>query len=327
MPVNWSRFVDVIQSHQRFLVTSHIRPDADALGSELGMAGILEALGKQVRIVNGHATPPNLATLDPEGRIQALETAVPANPAEDVELIMILDTSAWAQLGPMSDVIRGSVAKRVVLDHHVGEDDLGAQFFKDTQAEAAGTLVYQAAVRLGVPLTPQIARALFAAIATDTGWFRFSSTRSSTYRVAADLVDAGVRPDRLFSELYEQDTLSRVRLRGLILSRAVAERDGRLVHTYVLRDDFDTTGALPSDTEDVINQTLTIAGTELAVILVEQVGGGFKLSFRSRCEVDCSDLARQFGGGGHKAAAGAFLDAPFDRAQPAVLDAVRQALQ
>jgi len=264
MPVNWSRFVDVIQSHQRFLVTSHIRPDADALGSELGMAGILEALGKQVRIVNGHATPPNLATLDPEGRIQALETAVPANPAEDVELIMILDTSAWAQLGPMSDVIRGSVAKRVVLDHHVGEDDLGAQFFKDTQAEAAGTLVYQAAVRLGVPLTPQIARALFAAIATDTGWFRFSSTRSSTYRVAADLVDAGVRPDRLFSELYEQDTLSRVRLRGLILSRAVAERDGRLVHTYVLRDDFDTTGALPSDTEDVINQTLTIAGTELA---------------------------------------------------------------
>ncbi len=327
MPVNWSRFVDVIQSHQRFLVTSHIRPDADALGSELGMAGILEALGKQVRIVNGHATPPNLATLDPEGRIQALETAVPANPAEDVELIMILDTSAWAQLGPMSDVIRGSVAKRVVLDHHVGEDDLGAQFFKDTQAEAAGTLVYQAAVRLGVALTPQIARALFAAIATDTGWFRFSSTRSSTYRVAADLVDAGVRPDRLFSELYEQDTLSRVRLRGLILSRAVAERDGRLVHTYVLRDDFDTTGALPSDTEDVINQTLTIAGTELAVILVEQVGGGFKLSFRSRCEVDCSDLARQFGGGGHKAAAGAFLDAPFDRAQPAVLDAVRQALQ
>lgn len=327
MPVEWSRFVEIIQRHQRFLITSHIRPDADALGSELGMAGILDALGKQVRIVNGHATPPNLATLDPEGRIQALETAEPANPAEDREVILILDTSAWAQLGPMSEVIRASDALRVVLDHHVGEDELGAEFFKDTQAEAAGTLVYQAAIQLGVALTPAIARALFAAIATDTGWFRFSSTRSSTYRMAAEFVDAGVRPDRLFCELYEQDTLGRVRLRGRILSRVVAERDGRFVHTYVLLEDFDATGALPSDTEDVINQTLTIAGTEVAVILVEQAGGGFKLSFRSRSEVDCSHLARQFGGGGHKAAAGAFFDGPFDRAQAAVLDAVRAAMR
>jgi bifunctional oligoribonuclease and PAP phosphatase NrnA len=203
MAVLWSRFVEVIRSHQSFLLTSHIRPDCDALGSELAMAGVLDALGKQVSIVNGDATPPNLAFLDPQRRIQTLGQDVHPAQLRDVEAIMILDTSAWAQLGPMADVVRASGAKRIVLDHHVSEDDLGAEAFKDTQAEAAGCLVLQAARQLDVTVTPEIARALFAAIATDTGWFRFSSTRSSTYRAAADLLDAGVRPDEVFTRLYE----------------------------------------------------------------------------------------------------------------------------
>ncbi len=147
---------------------------------------------------------------------------------------------------------------------------------------------------------------MFAAIATDTGWFRFSSTRPATYRAAAELMEAGVRPDELFARLYERDTIGRVRLRGLILSRVQAERDGRLVHTCVLKDDFALTGALPSDTEDVVNMTLAIEGTQVAVIIVQQPQGGCKVSFRSRCHVDCSRIAEQFGGGGHKAAAGAF---------------------
>ena len=327
MTVQWSRFVELIRNHQRFVLTSHIRPDCDALGSELAMAGVLDAMGKHVRIVNGHATPPNLAFLDPQGRIQTLGQDVQPAQLADAEVIVVLDTSAWAQLGPMADVIRDSSALRIVLDHHVSEDDLEAEAFKDTQAEAAGQLVLQAARELSVALTPPIAAALFAAIATDTGWFRFSSTRSSTYRAAADLVDAGARPDALFKQLYEQETISRLRLRGVILSRVADELDGRLVHTYVLREDFTRTGALPSDTEDAINLTLAIAGTEVAVIMVEQAGGGFKLSFRSRCAVDCSRLAERFGGGGHKAAAGAFLGGTFQEVQPKVLDVVRAAMR
>jgi phosphoesterase RecJ-like protein len=140
-------------------------------------------------------------------------------------------------------------------------------------------------------------------------------------------VDAGACPHKIYADLYEQDSLGRVRLRGVILSRVQSELDGRLVYTHVLKDDFDRCGALPSDTEDVINMTLAIAGTEFAVIVVEQVSGGCKISFRSRCHVDCSRIAEQFGGGGHKAAAGAFIDAPVAAAQAQVLDAVRTAMQ
>ncbi|MCL4206800.1 MAG: DHH family phosphoesterase [Pirellulaceae bacterium] len=327
MAILWPRFVQIIGDHQRFLLTSHIRPDCDALGSELGMAGLLDALEKDVLIVNGHPTPPNLAFIDPQRRIRTLGVDIQPEDLSDVEVILILDTSAWAQLGSMGDVIRGSAAKKIILDHHVSEDELGAEAFKDTQAEATGRLVLQAASQLGVTLTSEIADALFAALATDTGWFRFSSTTASTYRAAAELLDAGARPDTIFNQLYEQDTLGRVRLRGVILARVESELDGRLAHTHVLKTDFDRTGALPSDTEDVINMTLAIAGTEFAVIFVEQKSGGFKLSFRSRCDVDCSQIAERFGGGGHKAAAGAFVPGTLDEIQPKVLDVIRAALQ
>ena len=326
MSVDWKRFAEIINGNQKFLLTSHIRPDCDALGSELGMAGVLDALGKTVTIVNGQRTPPNLAFIDPDNRIKVLGEDVQIADLEDIEVLMVLDTSAWAQLGPMGDVIRATKAKKIVVDHHVSEDDLGTEPFKNTSAEATGRLVVEAAETLGVALTPEIATPVFAAIATDTGWYRFNSTTSTTYKVAAKLVDAGANPTEIYSSLYEQDSLGRVCLRGVILARIESELDGRLAHTYVLKEDFEKTGALPSDTEDVINMALGIVGTEVAVIMVEQVGGGFKLSFRSRCDVECSAVAETFGGGGHKAAAGAFLEGTLAEVQPKVLDVVRAAM-
>ena len=327
MNIDWPRFVELVRRHRSFLLTSHIRPDCDALGSELGMAAVLEALGKEVLIVNGQPTPPNLAFIDPPRRILALGRDIAADALPHADVLMILDTSAWAQLGPMADVVRGSPAQKIVLDHHVSEDDLQALSFKDPQVEATGRLVLEASRQLGVTMTPEIAAPLFAAIATDTGWFRFSSARAAAYRAGADLIDAGVRPDALFAQLYEQDTIGRVRLRGLILSRVQAECGGRLVHTQVLKADFARAGALPSDTEDVINMTLAIAGAQVAVIVVEQPEGGCKVSLRSRCDVDCSRIAEQFGGGGHKAAAGAFLHEPPERATAQVLAAVSLAMR
>jgi phosphoesterase RecJ-like protein len=290
------------------------------------MADLLEALGKDVLIVNGMRTPPNLAFIDPRHRIRTLGEDIDASQLQAVEVLMILDTSAFVQLGDMAEVVRTTSAKKVLMDHHVNEDALGAELFKDTAAEATGRLVLDAAEQLGVPLTAATAKVLYAAIATDTGWFRFGSTTAVTYRAAARLVEAGARPQEIFRELYEQDTLGRVRLRGVVLERFESERDGRLVHTYVRQDDFARTGALPSDTEDAINMGLAIAGTQMAVILVEQAKGGFKVSFRSRCHVNCSAVAEQFGGGGHKAAAGAFVPGTLEEAQTKVLDAVRAAL-
>jgi phosphoesterase RecJ-like protein len=323
MSIPWNRFVEIVKSNRRFLLTSHIRPDCDALGSELGLALVLEALGKEAVIVNGQATPPKLAFIDPELRIKTLGDDLSPESLTDFDVMIVLDTSAWVQLGPMANVLRATAGRKLVIDHHVSEDDLGAESFKDPTAEATGRLVLDVAEALGVTITAEMATPLFAAIATDTGWFRFSSTTSRTYRAAAALVDAGAVPADIFRDLYEQDTLGRIRLRGVILSRIVAELDGRLAHTYVRNEDFVNTGALPSDTEDAINIALGIAGTQFAVIFVEQPTGGFKISFRSRCDLDCSKIAEQFSGGGHRAAAGAFVPGSFEEVQPLVLGAVR----
>lgn len=327
MSINWPRFVEIIRSNQSFLLVSHIRPDCDALGSELGMAGVLEALGKRVTICNGHAVPPNLAFIDPTKKIKMLGKDVQPDELKNVDVILVLDTSAWAQLGPMSDVIRASTAKKIVLDHHMSADDLGAEEFKDVTAEATGRLVVDAARELGVPLTPATAMPLFAALATDTGWFRFNSTSPTTMRCAAELLEAGAQPAAIYNVLYEQMTAARLKLMGRVLSTIELDLGGRLVVSRVLKEDFAASGALPSDTEDVVNMTLQIGGTEMAVIFVEQQNGGFKISFRSRCAVDCSKLAETWGGGGHKAAAGAFLVGAYDVVKPQVLDVVKAALR
>jgi phosphoesterase RecJ-like protein len=327
MSIDWSRFVELVHAHRRFILTSHIRPDCDALGSELGMAQVLAAVGKEVRIVNAHPTPANLAFIDPDKRIQVLGRDVTLPELMNYDCLMVLDTSAWAQLGEMGDVVRAIAAKKVILDHHVSSDDLGAEVFRNVQAEATGRLVQEAARELGVRLTPEIAMPLFAAITTDTGWLRFASTTGDTFRFAGALVDAGARPDRIYNAIYEQDTLARVQLRGRILARTQSDLNGRLVFTSVTREDFEATGAAAADTEDVVNMTLVIAGTEVAVILVEQPDTRVKVSFRSRAGLDCSRLAETFGGGGHKAAAGATVSGPLAEAETRVLDAVRAAMR
>ncbi len=325
MGVNWPRFIDVVRSHERFLLTTHVRPDCDALGSCLGMAGVLEKLGKSVRIVNGQATPPNLKFIDPDNRIEAVGVNVQPNEllAANFEVMMVLDTSAWAQLGPMAEVVRGTRAKKIILDHHQSSDDLQAEEFRDTTAEATGRLVVEAAEKLTVTITPELRGPCFA-LATDTGWFRFSSTTGDTFRFGARLVDAGAKPSDLYHDLYENNTLARTKLIGRILSSVESELNGKIVYTAAMLDDFRATGALPSDTEDVINMTLAIGTAKVAMIMVEQQSGGFKVSFRSRSAVDCSKLAEQFGGGGHKAAAGAFIKELFEPAREKLLTAIRR---
>ena len=131
MQVDWKRFKEVIQDANNIILTSHIRPDCDALGSCLGMAGLLESLGKKVRIVCGQTVPDNLAFIDPTKRIMCIGKDIGADDLADADLHMILDTSAWKQLGDMADVIRNSTYKKIIFDHHQGEDDIDAELFKN----------------------------------------------------------------------------------------------------------------------------------------------------------------------------------------------------
>ena len=325
MRLDWASLLELLRRSDRVVLTSHVRPDCDALGSELGMAGILEALGKDVRIVNAQATPANLKWIDPRGKIESLAEKVRPADLADRDLFIVLDTSAWAQLGAMGDVAKSMREKVLVIDHHVSEDDLSDRWFKDTSAEATARIVYEIGLRLKVPLTEAIAMPLYAGLSTDTGGFRFPSTSGESFRVAARLVDAGASPTMIYRELFEQDSLARLNLVGRTLAGATTFHDGKVILSTVRQSDIKQVNALPSDTEDLVNLTLAVKGTEVAVILIEQPDGRIKVSFRSRGPVDCNLLAARFGGGGHKAAAGTIVDGPFDTARERIMAAVDEA--
>ncbi len=322
MRLDWAAFLNLVHQSERFVLTSHVRPDCDALGSELGLAGILEAVGKDVRVVNAQETPVNLRWIDPENRLESLAQGVKPADLDDRDLLVVLDTSARAQLGAMGDVLKRNRDRVVVVDHHVSEDNLADRWFKDTTAEATARIVYEIGLRLRVPLTERIATPLYAGLSTDTGGFRFPSASGETFRVAARLVDAGASPSFIYRELFEQDTLARLHLVGRTLAGARTFNDGSCILSTVRQADIKEIGALPADTEDLINLTLAVKGTQLAAILIEQPDGRVKLSFRSRGAADCSALAGHFGGGGHKAAAGAIVSGDFDAVEQQVTEAV-----
>ena len=326
MTIDWQPLKEIISRHDSFLLTSHRRADCDAVGSELALAQILESLGKEVQIVNGDEVPEHIRFIDPDGRVRELgRNAVPAELAK-IDCLVVVDTCAWSQLGPMAEVVRSFPGKRVVIDHHESQDDLKAEVFQEVTAEATGRLILELAEALGVEITAEIALPLFAAIATDTGWFRFSSVTDETFLALAKLVAAGVSPPAVFSSLYEQHSLARIHLRGRILEHVVADCGGRLMSTHVTRADFHETGANTTDTEDVINTLLTVAGSEVAVLFVELNKEITKVSLRSRSTFDVCAIAAKFGGGGHRAAAGVTFAGPLDAARQSVLDTLRVAL-
>ena len=312
--LDWAPLRSIIDRYQSFLISSHVRPDADALGSELGMAAILRHFGKQVTIVNATAPPANLQFLNLDQQVLKLNEDIKAADLPVVDVHIVVDTSAWQQLGAMAEVIQSANTKRVVIDHHVSSDNMGATEFKDTTAAATGELIFEAAEYLGVSFDADTASALYAAIATDTGWFRFPSTSANTMRIGAALMDLGATPHVLFNFLNEQRSLARVRLGGRVLGRIQTSEDGRLAWIYANTADLQETTAVPSDTESLVNECLTIAGTEAAFIAVQLPTGHVKISLRCKPPHDVAAVAEQFGGGGHKLASGATLPGPVDEA-------------
>ena len=327
MTIDWTPLADLIETHDRFLVTTHVRPDGDALGSEVGMAGLLRQKGKEVRVVNSSPTPPRYDYLDPDRSLfEHFGKTVQPEDLKDREVAVILDLSAWDQLGEMAGYIRGFRGPRVVIDHHVSQDDMGALFLKDTTAEATGILVMAAVAHLGGTLTREVATGLLTAIAMDTGWFRHTNTRARTLRAAADLIESGAGIAAIYRELFERNTLSRLRLMGETLSGLRIEMGGRVAYATISREDLERTGAIPQDSEDLVDFTVSMRDVEVGMLFIEQARGGVKVSFRARQGLDCSRLAASLGGGGHTAAAGATLTGSMAESVERALSAVRQAL-
>lgn len=320
MPVDWTPLVDLFRRHQHFLLTTHVRPDGDGLGSMLALSDTLEGLGKSTELVVASVIPSRYAFLDPNGKVQRFNAPTESHRKADV--VLVLDTGTWNQLGDFGAFLRECSVPKAVVDHHMTQDDLGATRFVDTGAEATGRLTYDIIRALGVTPSPTAANALFVALAMDTGWFRHNNTTPSTFLLASELVKCGAKPTILYEQLNEQNSLSRLRLTGLVLERMKTTPDGLVSYTEVQRGDYEATGATPQDTEDLINYARSVAGVEVALFFMEQPRGGVKVSFRSRAKVDVAKVAEGFGGGGHRLASGAILDTSLEEARRRVLQAV-----
>jgi len=319
--MDWTPLKTVLDENESFLISSHVRPDADALGSELGMRAILLAMGKKVTIVNASAPPANLQFMNPPGVILKLNDTVTKATIPQHDVVIIVDTSAWQQLGSMADFIQASAAKRVVIDHHVSSDDLQALELKDIASAATGELICEIGEEFGVTFDAEVANWLYAAIATDTGWFRFPSTSARTMKIAARLMECGAIPHYVYNLVHEQSSLARVRLGGRVLARTQLEAEGRLAWIYADSKDMAETGAVPSDTEGLVNVCLTVGGAEAAFVAVELQTGQIKFSLRSRVPHNVAVVAEQFGGGGHKLASGAIMPGPL----PAAIERMKAA--
>ncbi|MBL8799513.1 MAG: bifunctional oligoribonuclease/PAP phosphatase NrnA [Planctomycetia bacterium] len=325
MPISWEPFVEVIRRHRHILLTTHVRPDGDGLGSMRGLAETLEQQGKQVRMVVASNYPARYQFLNADGRIERF--TLPGDSWQQTEAVVVMDTGTRNQLGDFAAFMDGLSVDKVVIDHHRTQDDLRALTLVDTSAEATGRLAYEAIRALGGRPTPSAADALFTALAMDTGWFRHSNATPKTFALAAELVEAGARPEILYDLLFEQNSLPRLKLMGAVLERIRTDCDGKVAYTELRVQDYVATGALPSDSEDLVNFTRSVTGVEVGLFFMEQPRGGVKVSFRSRARVDVERVAKQFGGGGHRLASGATLETSLDVAQERVLAAVRDAVR
>jgi phosphoesterase RecJ-like protein len=326
MALDWSPLVAALRASRQPLLMTHIRPDADGLGAQLAVADALTALGKTPRVVIASPLPPRYAFLDtPAQPVERFDPADPS-PLRGCDMVAILDTGTWNQVGDFGPYLRTLTVPKFVVDHHQTQDDLGGLALVDTTAEATGRLAYELIRALGVPVSRRAAHLCFMALALDTGWFRHPNTTAATFELAEELVRLGADPPPLFEQLFECAPVSRLKLVGRALERLQTRSAGKVAFTEVLLTDYPATGAVPGDTEDLINYPRSIDGVEVALLFIEQPEGGTKVSFRSRCRVDVATLARRFGGGGHRLAAGARAPGSLPVVREQVLREVDRAL-
>lgn len=304
-----------LDQSQQPMVISHRRPDGDALGSMAALTAALRQRGRNPIAMLYEPFPPKFSYLD-TGAFEWCTWEKSREIAQDAcDGVIIVDTCALAQLEPVAEYL-ARAPRTLVLDHHATRDPVGTRdgdlrYFDET-ASAAALIVAEWIAAAGVAVDAHIADALFTGIATDTGWFRFSNTDERTLRLAADLVAAGANPNRIHETLYQQDPPAKLRLVARVLSNLELHADGRLAVMKLRAADFEATGADDTMTEDLVNEAARLNNTEVTMLLTEEPEGQVRANFRSKREIDVSELARRYGGGGHVRAAGARLRGSWD---------------
>jgi bifunctional oligoribonuclease and PAP phosphatase NrnA len=326
--MNFKKAVELIKKSANVLITTHIKVDGDAIGCCVAMSEAISALGKKTQIVF-------LSTL-PDWYGFLVEKSVPVF-GKDIskeqilqnkfDLIVIVDTNSNSQLPSFEEYLKQTGTPVLVIDHHTTSDSLGDVEIVDSSASAACSVVFDLLRFAKWPITGKIAQALFAGIATDTGWFHFNNTSSRCLRDCAELIDAGANPADIYRLIYQTFSQQRFRLMTVMQNSLELHFDSRYASQFLTQQDFKNTGAKYEDTENLIDQCRLIASVEVAALFIELKDGRVRCSLRSRGAVDVCKIAQKFDGGGHPSAAGTYLPGPIDNAKKLILDAVKSQLQ
>lgn len=309
-PVSGSRraFLDFIEHHQRFLLTTHINPDGDGLGSEAALALWLRARGKSVRVLNDSVVPPAFLFLARHVPMEVYEPEIAEQRFTEADALIVLDTSNRQRIGRVGSLLDRHAIPVAVVDHHVSHaQGFGQVNVIEAEASATGEIIYDLIREGGGELTGEIAEALYVALMTDTGSFRYSNTDTHAHRMAADLLGYGLDPQRLHSQVHSHASADRLRFFGEVLSALTLEAGGRLVVLEAAPEQFQRHGLVGADTDGLVDLPRTIAGVEVVVLFSEVEAGKVKVSLRSTGRVAIDRVASRLGGGGHVHAAGVLL--------------------
>jgi len=316
-------FAAALRPGQRVCITTHVNPDGDGLGSEVGLVHLLRSQGIAAVITNPSPTPPRFSFLfhDLPG---VDRTAEAVKELRKADVIVVLDISDLTRLGMLIETVRERGVPVACVDHHVSAGVLppGPRYV-DPGAAATGELVYELAKANGWPVTQAVARGLYVAILTDTGGFRFSNTRPRTLRVAADLLETGVDPEQIYLEVYARAPEGRPRLFAEALQTLVVEPEYGLAWVTVPPGSIERHGVSSDDLDGVVEFPRSIEGVRMALLFREIAQGRVKVSLRSVGDVDVAAFAKAYGGGGHTKAAGLSLTGSLAEVQATVLRAAR----
>ena len=303
--IDFEKLKNIILNNHSFLITTHVNPDADAIGSEVAFYFLLKKLGKETFIVNHSATPYNMEFFNKENIIQRFDEEFHKNIFNEVDVIVALDFNRADRTVRMEQGIRSSTRLKICIDHHQDPENFVDHFFVDTNYCATGHIIFEfIKTSKIVELDLQIAEALYAAIMTDTGSFRFERTTSEVHKIVAELLEQGVNPENVYDRLYDQSKFSKLRLLGRALNSIELTGEGKVGYMVITQKDFVELDAIESDTENFVNYNLSIEKVVLGILFIE-LKNGFKVSFRSKGNIPVNLLAKEFGGGGHINASGA----------------------
>ena len=297
-----------LAGHRSFLLTTHVNPDGDGIGSEVALALWLRTLGKSVRVLNDSVVPAAFLFLAGDPPLEVFEPELAEQRFADADALIVLDTSNRQRIGRVGQLLDRHAIPIAVVDHHVSHaHGFGQVNVIEPEASATGEIVYDLMREAGATITPTIAEALYVALMTDTGSFRFSNTDSHAHRMAAELLGFGLDPQRLHAQVHSHASAARLRFFGEVLAKLELLDGGRLVVLEAAPDQFERHGLQGADTDGLVDMPRTIAGVDAVALFSVVEPGKVKVSLRSTGRVAIDAVVTRLGGGGHAHAAGVML--------------------